>query len=88
MRVRVRVGAAVVAALFWVQQRRDGWVGGADELAARDAFSGFALTGLHEVEEDAVEGAGGCDVAAWCRPGRYRGAGTALGEVRIGFVSR
>ena len=75
-----------MAALFRVEERRDGRVGGADELAAGDAFGGFALAGLHEVEEDAVEGASGGDVAARCRPCGSRSAGAAFGEEWIGLV--
>jgi len=55
---RVREGAAV-----GVEERGDGGVGRADEVLAGDAFGGAALALGKEVEEEAVERAGGADVA-------------------------
>lgn len=58
-----------VACLFRVQQGRDAGVGRASEVSAGGPFGGFALARLDEVQEDAVEWAGGWDIAAWCCPG-------------------
>lgn len=55
---RVREGAAL-----GVEERGDGRVGGADEVLAGDAFGGAALALGEEVEEEAIEGAGGANVA-------------------------
>lgn len=52
-----------VDAAFWVQQGGDGGVGGADEFLGGYAFGGAGLLFGEEVEEEAVEGAGGADVA-------------------------
>jgi hypothetical protein len=61
-----------VSGFFGVEQRGDAGICGANKFAAGDAFGGFTLARLGEVEEDAVERAGRGNVAAWCCPGRYR----------------
>lgn len=48
-----------------VQERRHAGVGGPDEFLAGDAFGRALLAFGEEVEEEAVEGAGGARVLDW-----------------------
>ena len=55
-----RVG---VDAAFRIEKGGDGGVGGANEFLRRDAFGGASLLFREKIEEEAIKGAGGADIA-------------------------